>query len=112
MRGLSDGIAHLSFRGGGFFLPARSPYDRQLLVEYVSARVRADGEVQVLLGNQRWMVHAHRGTLAAPCSICGQAVDSACYSSSAGDAPHCVKCAFGYRTRRARLYGEPLRRAV
>jgi hypothetical protein len=112
MRGLSEGIAHLSFRGGGFFLPARSPYDRQLLVEHVATRVRITGQVQVLLGDQRWLVHAARGTLKASCAVCGYAVDSACYSSSAGDAAHCVKCAFGDHTRRAPLYREPLRRAV
>ena len=40
MFGLGQGIAHVSFAGGGFFVPARSSYDRQLLADHALARVR------------------------------------------------------------------------
>ena len=89
------GIAHVSFPGGGIFLPARSPYDRQMLVEHVNDRVRIKGQVQVLVDDRRWMVHLRRGSLAACCASCGDPADSACYATGHGDAAYCVHCAFG-----------------
>ncbi len=91
---MSNGVAHVSFRGGGTFLPARNPYDRQLLVEHVLSRVRAKGRVQVLVNDERWMVHLHRGP-SAGCLSCGYFGDSACYSAVRNGGPYCVKCAFG-----------------
>ena len=92
---MTRGIAHVSFSGGGMFLPARNPYDRQLLTEHVLSRVRANGQVQVLIDNQRWMVHPHRGASRARCSRCGCATGSACYLASGTGTPYCVTCAFG-----------------
>jgi hypothetical protein len=89
------GIAHVSFSGGGIFLPARNPYDRQMLMEHIADRVRMKGQVQVLLDNQRWIVHRRRGPLSVCCAGCGESVDSACYSSASGDVGFCVRCAFG-----------------
>lgn len=88
------GIAHVSFSGGGMFLPARSPYDRQVLAEHVMSRVRTKGQVQVLIDNQRWMVYQRRGVRGVCCSQCGRAVDSACYLISANGTLYCVTCAF------------------
>lgn len=53
MQALSKGIVHISFAGGGLFLPARSPYDRQMLVEHVTDRVRCKGHLQVLTDDER-----------------------------------------------------------
>ena len=92
---MTSGIAHMSFRGGGIFLPARSPYDRQILIEYVTDRVRAAAEVQVLLDGQRWLVQLHRGRPAACCTCCGSAARPTCYASANGQAAYCVNCAFG-----------------
>ncbi len=89
------GIAHVSFPGGGIFLPARNPYDRQMLTEHIADRVRTKGQVQVLLGDQRWIVHRRRGPLSVCCAGCGESVDAACYSTASGDAGFCVRCAFG-----------------
>ncbi len=122
---MTKGIAHVSFSGGGMFVPARNPYDRQLLAEHVLSRVRAKGQVQVLLDNQRWMVDRSPGRRSICCSRCGIAVDSACYLSPAASvismarsgwslrasksdtllvpregAPYCVACAFEERTAR------------
>lgn len=92
---LARGIAHVSFVGGGVFLPARDPYDRQTLIEHVTHRVRAKGRVQVLVDNHRWMVQAGATHGAATCAVCGHAVDAACYSSMSNGAAHCVHCALG-----------------
>jgi hypothetical protein len=91
---MTTGIAHVSFSGGGMFLPARSPYDRQVLAEHVVSRVRANGQVQVLIDDQRWMVHQRRSARSACCSQCGYGVDSACYLVSASGSLYCVTCAF------------------
>ncbi len=95
MAAVSDGIAHISFRGGGLFVPVRTPYDRQLLVEQVLERAQTKGEVQVLVDNQRWMVQSRGGALPARCSRCGSRCHSVCYSAAIRDAAICVDCALG-----------------
>ncbi len=96
MRALAKGIAHVSFTGGGIVLPARSPYDRQVLIEHVTHRVHTQGRVQVLVDDGRWMVHAHRGA-AIGCARCGHVGDSVCYSDATGEVAYCVRCALGDR---------------
>ncbi len=92
MSAMAKGIAHVSFTGGGIFLPARSPYDRQLLAEHVRERVQAKGQVQVLMGDHLWMMHRHRGTTTY-CAWCGEAASIACHFGGSGDACYCVACA-------------------
>ena len=96
---LAQGIAHLSFPGGGSFLPARNPYDRQLLTEHVLHRVRASGQAQVLVNDQRWMVYVNLNGEALRCSVCGSRSDVACYSPSTDDVSFCATCAFSDRVR-------------
>jgi hypothetical protein len=95
MRQTADGIAHVSFPGGGTFLPARTPYDRQILLEYVGAYLHANGQVQVLVDGQRWMVHLTRNSAVPSCSTCGCSADSVCSSLAHGEEVYCVKCALG-----------------
>ena len=90
---LSHGIAHVSFSGGGLFLPARNPADRRVLVEDISARVRINGLVQVLVDGERWMVHA-LGEHPVSCGSCGRTPDSACYSAADERAAYCATCVF------------------
>ena len=98
--GLAGGIAHVSFSGGGLFLPARDPYDRQTLIEYVVQRVHTKGRVQVLVDKHRWMVQANAlQQPGAPCVACGQATDAACYSATSDAAGYCLRCALGGPTR-------------
>lgn len=93
MFGLAHGIAHVSFAGGGFFVPARSPYDRQLLADHALARVRVKGNVQVLVDGQRWLVQLLRDS-SMTCRRCGSAVYSVCCRSAHRAARYCVACAF------------------
>ena len=95
---LARGIAHVSFAGGGIFLPARDPYDRQTLIEHVNRRVHAKGCVQVLIDSHRWIVQSNSPPLASACAVCGQTADTACYSSGGHSAPYCVCCALGGAT--------------
>src|SRR5437879_780667 len=82
MTGIAKGVAHVSFPGGGMFVPARSPYDRELLAEHVIDRVRLKGNVQVLVDDERWLVHFLRGKGTVDCWRCGGAVDSICYCTA------------------------------
>jgi hypothetical protein len=107
---LSKAIAHVSFPGGGMFLPARSPYDRQMLVEHVTNRVRSKGRVQVLLDEQRWMVYLNRGPRTA-CSNCGRAADSACCRPADAGAAYCLGCALGPAANLSTAHQVPHRHA-
>lgn len=89
------GIAHISFAGGGVFLPARNPYDREVLVEHVADRVRSKGEVLVTLDDRYWSVCKSDGALGACCFACGYSLGSALYSATNEQTAYCVKCAFG-----------------
>src|SRR5947208_3275352 len=94
MIGIAKGVAHVSFSGGGMFVPARSPYDRQLLVEHVLDGVRRRGNVQVLVDDQRWLVHLLRDDCMVACWRCGCAVDSICHCTADDAVAYCVTCAF------------------
>jgi hypothetical protein len=109
MMTIAEGIAHVSFAGGGMFLPARSPYDRQVLTDHVVDRVRSKGSVQVLLDTQRWLVQLLRAGRTARCEKCNSVVDCICYTSRE-DAACCIRCAFaarGNRLARRRSKGAP-----
>jgi hypothetical protein len=94
MTGLAKGIAHVSFVGGGIVLPARNAYDRQVLADLVATQARKKGRVQVLLDRDRWMVYGPRDQKTAwHCVCCGRRAQAACFSSGAGEAAYCLRCA-------------------
>ena len=93
MAATPNGIAHLSYAGGGIFVPARTPYDRQMLVEQVVERVKTKGEVQILINDRRWIVRLLARTARAGCARCGTSIDSACTSAKTGKAVYCPTCA-------------------
>ncbi len=97
---LAGGIAHVSYPGGGLFLPARDPYDRQTLMEHVVQRLRSQGRVQVLVDKHRWIVQADAPQAhGVPCPACGQVTDAACYSATTDERGYCLRCALGGATR-------------
>lgn len=98
----AQGIAHLSFLGGSMLLPARSPYDRQVLVEHIKDRARTTEWVQVLVDDRRWMVKA-AGDKQRPatshcrgchCVLDGARFPTACDLSGAQHEKYCLGCAF------------------
>ena len=103
MTGGTPGIAHVSFTGGGIFVPARTPYDRQMLIEHVVDRVRSKGQVQVSVDNQRWLVHLVLGLSTARCWSCGNSADAVCYPTACGEVVYCVRCALSGREHIAGL---------
>lgn len=91
---LPRGIAHVSFAGGGAFVPARNVSDRRNLIANVALCARTNGLVQVLVDDQRWIVRARREPCATGCCRCGQAPEPVCYAAADERAAYCVTCVF------------------
>jgi len=94
------GIAHISFSGGGVFLPARNPYDRDMLVEHITDSVRSKGQLRVRVDNMFWSVLPSTRSPDAACNGCGGILHSLCCSVADG-AEYCAKCAFGSEAQTA-----------
>src|SRR5262245_57437073 len=92
MSATPNGIAHVSYPGGGIFVPVRTAYDRQILVEQVMERVRTKGQVQILIDDRRWMVRHLSRASRVSCVQCGGSTNSACTSPVIGKAVFCTKC--------------------
>jgi len=103
MTALPHGIAHVSSAGAGAFLPARSPSDWQSLIENLVARARANGLVQVLVDNERWILGAVEERDRSGCCRCGATLESACCSATEEGAAYCLSCVVArYSQRRDR----------
>jgi len=74
---------------GGLIMPLRSEYDRQLLFEHITDRVRRDRWVDVRAGRQHWRATLIEPDSHVPCSTCGEALTIA--HASAG-AQLCTRC--------------------
>ncbi|MCK6554602.1 hypothetical protein L6Q96_08500 [Candidatus Binatia bacterium] len=85
-----DGVVHVSFAGGGVFLPARSVADRNRVEATVQDRMRVTDRVQVLSGGQRWEVRRVHAMQPIECHGCGTVTDSACFGDGV---VFCVACA-------------------
>ena len=90
----ANGIAHVSFAGGGMFLPARSACDRQHLIESVMHTAAQHGQVQILVDDQRWLVQPGRARRIPSCAGCGAIAEPPCHAADGG-AVRCVTCALG-----------------
>jgi len=97
------GVAHISFaEGGGVVLPARSAYDRDLLVEHIAGSVRSKGCVRVAVDDRSWSVLRGDGPSRTMCDGCGYELLAACCSASDG-AAYCLRCAFGQQPHDAHV---------
>lgn len=88
------GAAHVTFAGGGIVLPAREPYDREVLVDHVTERVGRKGIVRVVIDGRTWNVRRIDDTVPAPCTRCRGPLNGSCYATTPGDARRCLRCAF------------------
>lgn len=94
MRILAPGVAHVSYLGGGMFMPVRTPYDRQLLMDHIRDRAHSKSRVQVLIDKRRWLVDRFTAPT-VHCSCCGERSNSACYDPLDDRSVYCIPCAFG-----------------
>jgi len=95
---LANGVAHISFVGGGLFLPARTPYDRELMIDYVADRVRSKGTIQVIVDERRWTVQRCAPVRGQECPSCGNHLKATCALAERHDGIACMQCAFGAAT--------------
>lgn len=84
-------IVHVSFAGGGIFLPNEGPADRQYLVDYVTHLLHSKPQVQILRANQRWMAEPCGHYCC--CAGCGRASKAVCRESSRAKDAYCLRCA-------------------
>jgi len=75
--------AHLTFRGGGMFLPANTPYERELLVECVEAASRRYGLLRLEVDGCRWAIHRAIAPLPV-CKACSRWPRDLAYPGGAG----------------------------
>lgn len=85
------GVALISFAGGGIIVPAKTPYDRELLFEHVSSLAKRYGQVHLALTGGRWEVVAVAASDPATCRRCTQPVRRLVYRS--GLRTLCTWCA-------------------
>jgi hypothetical protein len=98
---LANGVAHISFVGGGLFLPARTPYDRELMIDYVAERVRSKGTIQVIVDERRWTVQRCARVRGRDCPSCGHQLNATCALAEGHDPIACMHCAFAAPTATA-----------
>ena len=85
--------AHLTFAGGGLLLPARTPYDRQILTEHVLDRARHSKQVRVAMGRKTWIVDRPSAQRSSVCSRCKQPLTTAVLHLSSDSVVYCALCA-------------------
>ena len=91
-------VAHVSYLGGGVFLPDHGPGDRHTIMEYVERLASSKREVQILLDNQRWLVQSGEHTCCAGCDL---ATQTACREADNGGQFYCLRCALSPARRQA-----------
>ena len=90
---MSSSFAQVRSAAAGIVMPARDPYDRELLIEHVIERVRRVGPVSVAVHGRTWSVRCpdRCGTIA--CSRCRHPVKCA-GATSPGEGLRCLRCVF------------------
>ena len=84
--------ASIAFQGGGVVLAAQTPYDRELLVDYVLDCARTKRNIRITMGRAQWRVERVRQEHPHVCRQCHRPIHAArCYD------PHnhkveCIAC--------------------
>lgn len=77
-----NAVAMIALDGRGMILPAKTPYDRELLFEHVSSLAKRYGQVHLTVRGGRWTVAAAaEGNSPATCDRCAYPVRRLVYSS-------------------------------
>jgi hypothetical protein len=97
-------VAHVSYPGGGVFLPDHGPGDRHTIMEYVERLVSSKRQVQILLDNQRWLVQSSEH---ACCAACDLATKTACRKATDGWECYCLRCALTAARPEVRAHDTP-----
>ncbi len=85
-----NGMAHVSFEGGGLIVPAQTPYERQLLCEHAEASTRQHGSVQLSLNGRLWTLSLNAGAREV-CATCAWSLGNLSYRFDGQTL--CARCA-------------------
>ena len=85
------GVARISFHGGALFVPAKTPYEREVLFEHLDLYAKRHGIVRVELNRHEWTVCRREGDKLLLCSDCSRRLDSLSYAL--GGRTLCAFCA-------------------
>ena len=85
--------AHLTFVGGGLLLPARTPYERQLLQEHVLDRARHKDQLRVRVDRKDWTVERPTAEHPFVCGRCKRQLTVAALHTPRQPETYCVACA-------------------
>jgi hypothetical protein len=99
---MKDRVVALLFSGGGVILTAQTPYDREVLADYVLDCARRNHNVRLAIGRETWRVEA-RGGDRLVCSQCHRPLpETRCYASERQTVT-CVRCTLKLAHARHRI---------
>lgn len=85
--------AHLTFDGGGLVLPARTPYERELLREHVLSYARHKEQMQLAVDRRTWVIDRPSANRPFVCDRCQRQLTAAALHTPQSRAFYCVACA-------------------
>jgi hypothetical protein len=85
--------ACIYFPGGKLLLPARTPYEREVIVDHVRHRLRRDGFVRLERSGRASRIVAVADAMGERCRLCGASAGNA--ACRRGGRLLCVSCAVG-----------------
>ena len=85
------GIARISYRDGLLLLPAKTPYELEIMSEHVNYFVRREGKVQLRLNGRDWLVKMANGEVLGSCMHCREPLRKVSYAKR--ERVLCASCA-------------------
>jgi hypothetical protein len=85
--------AHITFVGGGLVLPARTPYERQLLREHVLSYARSKEPLQLTVDRTTWVIDRPSAKRPLVCDRCQRRLTAAALHAPNSIERYCVACA-------------------
>ena len=86
------GVARISDAGGGIVMPARSPYDRELLLDCLRQRLHRNASVRLELDGRRWSVTLPDVPPRPDCARCRRVARLYGINDARAGGPVCVAC--------------------
>jgi|SRR5687768_3869606 hypothetical protein len=89
---LTGGLAKVSVDTGALFLSLDTPYDRDVLFEYLQGVARAHRSVRLEVRERHWVVTERAGG-PGRCAGCGRAIGHGSLQYAVEHTTHCGRCA-------------------
>ncbi len=85
--------AHVMFGNGGLVLPNRTPYERQILQDYVVDQAHHTDKLRIRIGRMLWVAERPRDDRPMVCVHCRRPLKVAALHASGSEATYCAACA-------------------